>query len=582
MHYMRHIIVPEVLTQNGLFDTEKFGWWHTQLAPEAFRRLSSGMEGLFRASILKLMPAVEVGEAFDPQIGRPTKELHAMCGLLLLGEFRNWTVEQTADAWCFDASVQFALNLPRDNQHICDRTVDNYRHLLRENETAQDIFEKVTAEIIRELGLAINKQRLDSTHLFSDMARFGRLKLLAVTVKRFLTQVKRHDLESYESLPEDLRERYATSESRLFGMGSKNKRPHAEAIQEVAEDIADLIARFGENEKMNGRPSFLALARVFTEHCEVTLTEMAVVRPKASDENGQSARVMQNPSDLDAGYDGHKGPGYQVQISQAYDTGEEGAGLIVGCVPQSAAESDSASLEPVYEQQKRMGTLPEKLLADTAYGSQAHVEMSAEMGIQLVSPAGGTVEKTGFETQCAVAGIQTEERQPTAVEAKKVALNERRAEQETPEWKQEYAKRSGVEGVHEALDRITGIKKLKVRGVRAVQMAVFFKVTGWNICAAAKIALKRRKKAGKTASQKKNAGMLPPMRRESANLGRRQISALLPPRFSRRQRAIFSKVNRSEPCRNFVFAPASWHVQIQENYVREWGGEQILKSIFPV
>ena len=149
---MRHIVVPESLSQNGLFDSEKFGWWHTQLAPEAFRRLSNGMEGLFRASILKLMPAAEVGEAFDPQIGRPTKELHAMCGLLLLGEYRIWSVEQTANAWCFDASVQFALNLPRDKQNISERTVDNYRQLLRESEAAQDIFESVTGEIIRAWG----------------------------------------------------------------------------------------------------------------------------------------------------------------------------------------------------------------------------------------------------------------------------------------------------------------------------------------------------------------------------------------------------------------------------------------------
>jgi hypothetical protein len=105
-----------------------------------------------------------------------------------------------------------------------------------------------------------------------------------------------------------------------------SERPYGEAIQEVAEDIADLIARFDENEKMNERPSFLGLTRVFSEHCEVTQTEMAVVLPKASDENGQRARGMQNPSDLDAGYDGHKGPGYQVQISQAYGgAGEEGA-----------------------------------------------------------------------------------------------------------------------------------------------------------------------------------------------------------------------------------------------------------------
>ena len=145
---------------------------------------------------------------------------------------------------------------------------------------------------------------------------------------------------------------------------------------------------------------------------------------------------------------------------------------VVGCVPQSAAESDSASLEPVYEQQKRMGTLPEKLLADTAYGSQAHVEMSAEIGIQLVSPAGGTLNA---ETQCVAAGIQTEGNPLAAQEA----------------------------------------------------------------------------------SQKKDAGMSPTMRRLPEDLGRRQTSALLPPRFSRRQRATFSKVSRSATCRYFVFAPAS-------------------------
>jgi len=549
---MRHIVNPEPLSQNGLFDTEKFGWWHTQLAPEAFRRLSNGMEGVFRSSILKLMPAVEIGEAFDPQIGRPTKELHAMCGLLLLGEYRNWSVEQTASAWCFDASVQFALNLPRDNQNISERTVDNYRQLLRENEVAQGIFEEVTREIIREMGLAIKKQRLDSTHIFSDMARFGRLKLLAVTVKRFLTQLKRHAPESYQALPEELRERYAGSESRLFGMGSKNTRPYEESIREVAEDIAGLISRFCEEEGITARSSYTALTRVFTEHCEVGEETMAVVLPKAIDENGQSARVMQNPSDVDAGYDGHKGPGYQVQISQAYDAGEDGPGIITACVPQSAAVSDSASLEAVYEQQQRMETVPDILLADTAYGSQAHVEMSAQIGVELVSPASGNVEKT--KGNAATAALGTE---PSIGEERKAELNRRRAEQETPEWKREYAKRSGVEGVHEALDRKTGIKKLKVRGLKAVAMAVFFKVTGWNICTAAKIALKRRKKAEKAAPKKKNPAHATKMRRLAGESSRCQPTAVRPPRFSHQQRVGFSKSGRRAGSRIFVFAPAS-------------------------
>jgi hypothetical protein len=448
--------------------------------------------------------------------------------------------------------VQFALNLPRDNQNISERTVDNYRQLLRESEAAQVIFEEVTGEIIQEMGLEIKKQRLDSTHIFSDMARFGRLKLLAVTVKRFLTQLKRHAPESYQALPEELRERYAASESRLFGMGSKSTRPYEQSIREVAEDIAELISRFCEDENITARTSYTALTRVFTEHCEVGEETIAVVLPKAIDENGQSARVMQNPSDVDAGYDGHKGPGYQVQISQAYDTGEEGPGIITGCVPQSAAVSDSASLEAVYEQQQRMETMPEILLADTAYGSQAHVEMSAQIGVELVSPASGNVEKTGGNT-C----TQTRVGEPSAAEEKKAELNRRRAEQETPEWKREYAKRSGVEGVHEALDRKTGIKNLKVRGIKAVAMAVFFKVTGWNICAAAKIALKRRKKAEKEASRKKTSGHAPKMSRLSGDSSRCRPAGVLPARFSRRQRSNFSKIGRRAGSRIFVFAPAS-------------------------
>jgi Transposase DDE domain len=284
---------------------------------------------------------------------------------------------------------------------------------------------------------------------------------------------------------------------------------------------------------VNGRPSFQALTRVFSENCEVTGTAMAVVQPKAADENGQSSRVMQNPSDLDAGYDGHKGPG-----------------IIAACLPQSAAESDGGSLAPVQEQQQRMGTLPELQLSDTSYGSHANVEMSAGIGVKLVSPAAGTVEKTLVATQAR--GISL-----TPAQEKKIALDQRRAEQETPEWKQTYAKRSGVEGVHEALDRKTGIKKLRVRGRKAVAMAVFLKVTGWNICAAAKIALNRRKKAGKEAAQKKTTGMAPELRRLPEDLGRRQTSTLLPPRFSRRQRGDIFKVSRSVSCRQFVFAPAS-------------------------
>ncbi len=278
---MRNLKPPADRTQNLLFDADCGAWWLTRLAPEALCRLNQGMEGVLRRSILKLLPAEQLGEHFHAALGRPTKELYAVAGLLLLGEFRDWTIDQTADAWSFDASVQFALNLPCDRQYLCARSLDSYRRLLREDEAAQGIFETVTAALVKELGIELKAQRLDSTHVLSNMARFGRLKLLAVTAKRFLTQLQRHHPEQYAALPAALRQRYTAAESRVFGLGTKQPVPHAEALQLVAEDMAVLIEQFAVETAITGRSSYQALARVFGEHCEVTPRGRVGLRPKA-------------------------------------------------------------------------------------------------------------------------------------------------------------------------------------------------------------------------------------------------------------------------------------------------------------
>ncbi len=165
---MRYTNPPEEPEQKLLFDAEIGAWWHTQLSPEGLRQLDGGMEGVMRRSILKLLPAEKLGKRFHEFLGRPTKELYAMCGLMLVAEFRDLTIDEAVSAWTFDASVQYALNLPRDRQYLSARTLDSYRQLLREDESAQGIFEEVTAALVKELGVEIKKQRLDSTQREPD------------------------------------------------------------------------------------------------------------------------------------------------------------------------------------------------------------------------------------------------------------------------------------------------------------------------------------------------------------------------------------------------------------------------------
>jgi len=68
--------------QNRLFDV-----YDEILSDTGKRRPQSSWHFLFCQTLLHLLPA---GEHFDPEIGRPTKDLYSMAGLLLIKEFKNW------------------------------------------------------------------------------------------------------------------------------------------------------------------------------------------------------------------------------------------------------------------------------------------------------------------------------------------------------------------------------------------------------------------------------------------------------------------------------------------------------------
>ena len=175
---MIHIVDPR---QNRLFDPFE------GIIPSAGQRIiSSGWQGVFRHVLLKLMPVGELAQHFSRDLGAPTKELYSMAGLVFVTDFLDWTAQEATEAYIFRSDVQYALNL-EPGVEISSRTVERYQKLFREDELAAQVFHDVTIGLAEKLELDISRQRLDSTHVFSHMASFGRTKLMAVAIKRFLT-----------------------------------------------------------------------------------------------------------------------------------------------------------------------------------------------------------------------------------------------------------------------------------------------------------------------------------------------------------------------------------------------------------
>jgi hypothetical protein len=276
--------------QNRLFDP-----FAGMIPPAGQRIISSGWQGVFRHVLLEVMPVGELAQHFRHELGAPTKELYSMAGLVFRADFLGWTAQAAAEAYIFRIDVPYALNL-EPGATVCSRTVERYQKLFRDHDLAALIFHDVTTRLAESLELNISQQRLDSTHVFSHMASFGRMKLMAVAIKRFLTPVKRHAPESYAALPEAFRLRYQPAESQLFA-GAKDAEARQRSRQQVAEDLQWIIDHFANCADMTGRSSYKVMVTIFSQQCEVSEGKVVVKAKTGGD-------CVQNPSDFDASYDG--------------------------------------------------------------------------------------------------------------------------------------------------------------------------------------------------------------------------------------------------------------------------------------
>lgn len=508
---MRYAVDPRQMT---LFDPAQ-----TMFSPMTIKFLRSDWPGLFRVQMLHLMPAKELGEHFDPKLGCRTKELYGMAGAIFLKEFFDLSIGETVQRYLMDAAWQYALNVNPMEASLSHATVERYMALFAENRLADEVFHRVTSALIEALELDVSRQRLDSTHIFSDMATFGRTKLMGVVIKRFLTQLKRHHAESYEGLPGEVRDRYAPSQGKLF---ADVKGPRKELRQTVAEDLLFLVNRFGDDVSVANRSSYKAMARVLAEQCEVTEARVEVKAKTGGD-------VMQNPSDPDATYDGHKGPGHQAQICET--CGEDNdVQLITGVDTEPAHASDQEAVDPMLDQLEAYDRTPEELYADGGYGRDENVVHAEQRGVDLQSPTSGmspqdtdalTVddfvidEETDIVERCPngcepTSSRHDAERGETTTEmassdcgscefrsqcpVKQVGgkfvlrhtpvqrrLASRRAEQATDAFRKQYAIRSGGESVNSGLKRRTGMGRLRTRGSPRVRLAVLLRCAGWNL-----------------------------------------------------------------------------------------------------
>jgi hypothetical protein len=340
-----------------------------------------------------------------------------------------------------------------------------------------------------------------------------------------LKNLKRQYRPLYDTIENTFTQRYLTEKAlACFAMVKPSQ--SQKTLEQVSTDLYGLIQQFQNHEDISSMHSFKLLQRILDEQCKV-------------EESGESIQVvakecklipsssLQNPSDPDASYSGHKGQGYQVQIMETYtdtDDKDEKAktlNLITNVEVERAHQSDANALIPAIESAQEKDLCPTQLLADSLYGSDQNVETAATKGVEVISPPMGSekketiglsdfhIEKSGKVISCPEgAPIHSKKKkdrycvgfnpdhcngcpnqgicpaQPGTkafylrFTEKQLRIALRRSAIDSDEFKDRYRWRAGVEATMSEYDRRTSVKRLRVRGYKAVRYCAILKALG--------------------------------------------------------------------------------------------------------
>lgn len=536
--------------------------WYGILTAKQVRKLEQSWAGTFRKYFLPNLPVDLISSEYSEDFGRPTNELYTVIGACILQQIFDLTDEEAQDMISFNKQWHYALdNHNLEDHQISLRSLWTMRQLLIKKDAVQVLFGNINQDIISAFNVDTSHQRLDSTIIKSNMARIGRVRILSRCIHKFLINLKRQHIRLYTRLQDQnphLIENY-NSEQDLKYFGQVKPSESQQRLKEIASHMYFLIEYFAADEGVCNMYSYGLLTRVFSEHCEVREGQVQV-RPNKDVPSGS----IQNPSDTDAAYNGHKkSSGYMGQVMETYtpkdqkDDSHDGdppeLNLITHARVTPGNEGDASAVKPAISDLQENEITANQILADAQYGSDDNVVHAQASDVDLISPVKGTNKEhdfTGFtldpETYYVIscpAGkapdqIKTKKKtgmilnywnkstcencplfdQCRASKLKKFNVLKytpkdyrlwlRRQFQETEEFKEIYRYRSGVEGAISQIVNTTGARRSRYRGFANIGYSFIVKVIGVNLFRTTKYIRLLEKELQKmlmnTASEMKN------------------------------------------------------------------------------
>ena len=391
-------------SQRNLFESRNL------VPPAKQRRLQASWAETFRRRALPLIDEAQFVPLYCDDNGRPSQPVATVLGVLLLKEMFALTDAEALEQLEFSLLWQHALELTPDEAHLAQKTrtnnvltLHNFRARLLAHDRGRQAFEATTDRILQTLGTKVTRQRLDSTHVLSNIAVLSRLGLLCETLRHFLKTLAVQHPRRCGRVPKRLRFRYLKEDGSATAYQDAPSGTGKRRLPVCARDLYRLHQLFAGT-AAEGLASWALLQRLLWEQCDVVADQQ---RPSTEDDDAGEGGVpvvlktpekvgsasLQSPHDAEATYNARKGKGYEVQIAEtcveADDNKTDTVNMITHVAVTDACASDEHATIPVLEALDERGQRPDELVADTAFGSGDNGVNAERLGTELVSPVKG-------------------------------------------------------------------------------------------------------------------------------------------------------------------------------------------------
>jgi|TARA_B100002003_G_C14121679_1_gene539545 hypothetical protein len=383
--------------------------WQSEflVTPKKAGLLQRSWAEVFRNEALPLIDEERFAPMYCPDNGRPNRAVQTVLGIHILKEMFNLTDHEALEQLEFNLQWHHALRLDMEESHLPQKTLHNFRVRLMQHDGGRVAFQETTDRIIEALSLRTGKQRLDSTHIMSNIAMLTRLGIFCETIRLFLRAVAREYPSLGEGIAQGLAQRYLEEDGEVTSYEDVRSGEGRRRLAVCARDLYRLVDRF-RGTAVAEMEEYRLLKRLLREQCHVGKPVLERSegkgdgRPQAGDDDAGEGRVpialkdskevrsdsLQSLHDPDATYSGHKGKGYEVQVAETCD--EENATQIITHVEVTPSSgSDAEVTVPVVDALSERDIRPKELWSDTSYGSGRNGWEVGRRGTELVSPVGG-------------------------------------------------------------------------------------------------------------------------------------------------------------------------------------------------